>query len=65
MLTELLTPLILASAPAIVEVDTSAKYNHSKQVVEARLDKNAIGYGTVMGTQTFDALGKPFDADSD
>lgn len=64
MIAELLTPLILASAPAIVEVDTTAKYDHSTQVVEARLDGKAIGY-TYSGTQTYDYNGRPHDSDND
>lgn len=64
MITELLTPLVLAAAPTIVEVDTSARYDHSKQVVEAQLDGKAIGL-TMMGTQTYGADGRPFDNDAD
>ena len=64
MIVELLTPIILASAPAIVEVDTTSRYDHSQQIVEARLDSRALGV-TIMGTQTFDGNGRPMDADAD
>jgi len=64
MIVELLTPLILASAPAIVEVDTTSRYDHSQQIVEARLDSKTLGI-TYSGTQTFDWNGRPYDADSD
>ena len=64
MIAELLTPLILSTAPAIGEVDTTSKYNHEKQVIEARLDDKAVGF-TGMGTQTYMADGRPFDADND
>ena len=49
MIVELLTPLILASAPAIVEVDTTSRYDHSQQTVEARLDPKTLGV-TMNGT---------------
>ncbi len=64
MIIELLTPLVLATAPTIVEVDPTAKYDHNTQVVEARLDTKSIGY-TMSGTQTFDRNGRPWDADND
>ena len=64
MIVELLTPLIIASAPAIVEVDTTSRYDHSQQTVEARLDVKTLGL-TSSGTQTFDWNGRPHDADSD
>ena len=64
MIVELLTPLILASAPAIVEVDTTSRYDHSQQIVEARLDPKTLGV-TMNGTQTYDTGGRPFDADAD
>jgi hypothetical protein len=64
MIVELLTPLILASAPAIVEVDTATKYDHSQQIVEARLDPKTLSF-TTSGTQTYMPNGRPFDADND
>lgn len=64
MITELLTPLVLASAPAIIEIDSTAKYSHEKQIVEARLDGRSAGF-TASGTQTFMANGRPYDADND
>lgn len=61
MITELLTPLILASAPVILEVDTTAKYDHEKQIVTAGI----YNPGTYGATQTFDPNGRPRDNDSD
>jgi hypothetical protein len=61
MITELLTPLILASAPAIVEVDNTAKYDHATQITVAGVVRTTT-YGA---TQTFDPNGRPRDNDSD
>lgn len=67
MIAELLTPLVLAAAPAIVEVDKTAKYDHEKQVVVAGLGGGCGlgGCSTRNGTQTYDANGIPRDNDSD
>lgn len=64
MITELLSPLILAAAPTIVEVDTTAKYDHEKQVVASRIESKPLGV-TYNGTQTYDRTGSPWDADHD
>lgn len=68
MITELLTPLVLAATPAIVEIDKTAKYDHEKQVVVAGLGGGCgLGgcRGTVAGTQTYGGDGRPVDNDSD
>jgi hypothetical protein len=71
MLIELITPLILATAPTVVTVP-EVKYDHllqvSKQVdVKTGRPVEVAQYRqpTFNGTQTFDAYGKPRDADND
>lgn len=71
MLIELITPLILATAPTVVTVP-EVKYDHvlqvSKQVeVKAGQPVQVAQYRqpTINGTQSFDAWGKPRDADND
>jgi hypothetical protein len=62
MLIELITPLMLATSPMILNVEPST-YNHNQQV-------SASVYGgplsvTFSGTQTFGGNGRPMDSDSD
>ena len=61
MLIELITPLLLATAPMAVDVPKS-EYDHASQVSTYKNMKLAF---TVSGTQTFAANGKPFDSDND
>ena len=64
MLIELLTPLILATAPTAIAVDEPEKYSHETQSIVSFNDKGPI-FATFNGTQTFDMYGKQRDADSD
>ena len=64
MLIELLTPLVLATAPTVIIVDDQSKYSHETQSVVAFNDNGPISF-TANATQTFDFQGKPHDADSD
>ena len=71
MLIELITPLILATAPAVVVVP-EVKYDHllqvSKQVgVKAGQPIELAQYRppTYNGTQTYSYNGKPMDSDND
>jgi len=60
MIIELLTPLMLATAPMRIDVATP-EYDH-------QLQKNttvAWQQVTYNGTQTFDYNGRPHDADND
>jgi len=60
MIIELLTPLMLATAPMRIDVATP-EYDH-------QLQKNTtVAWQTITanGTQTFTYDGKPFDADND
>jgi hypothetical protein len=61
MLIELITPLMLATAPITIVVPES-KYDHRAQVSVQKNIKLAL---TLNGTQTFDFNGKPHDNDND
>jgi hypothetical protein len=64
MLIELLTPLVLATAPTAITVDDQIKYSHETQSVVAFNDKGPI-YLTLSGTRTYGGNGQPMDSDSD
>ena len=65
MLIELLTPIILATAPVTIDL-ASTTYDHVTQLAVAP-DGQLIGTGTatINGTQTFDYQGRPRDSDGD
>jgi hypothetical protein len=62
MLIELITPLMLATAPMAIDVP-KGNYDHSSQVSTYK-DNLKLAL-TMNGTQTFDYQGKPHDADND
>ena len=64
MLIELITPLLLATAPTTVIVQDTDKYSHETQIVARADNGGALSY-TMGGTRTYDASGKPFDNDND
>ena len=64
MIIELLTPLLISTAPMIVTVASADKYSHETQVVARAKDEDTLQY-TASGTQTFDYRGKPSDSDND
>jgi hypothetical protein len=64
MLIELLTPLVLATAPTAITVDDQIKYSHETQSVVAFNDNGPISF-TANGTRTYSGNGTPMDADSD
>lgn len=66
MIVELLTPLVIATAPIRIDVPEIA-YNHETQVSIslAQADTSSYRNPTFSGTQTFGVDGKPFDADND
>ena len=71
MLIELITPLILATAPTVVTVP-EVKYDHVLQVsrqveVKSGQPVQVAQYTqpTIHGTQTYDYQGKPRDSDND
>lgn len=61
MLIELITPLMLATAPMTIDVPKS-DYDHGAQVSVHKNLKLALTAG---GTQTFGGNGKPIDNDND
>ncbi|MFZ4553663.1 MAG: hypothetical protein ACOYNQ_03825 [Burkholderiales bacterium] len=64
MIVELLTPLMIATAPVMVDVK-HAVYSHEAQQTVALLDggdKDKIAYSS---TRTYDWNGNPNDADWD
>jgi hypothetical protein len=66
MIIELITPLILATAPMTIQAVEPFKYDHTTQTaVAAEGAVVAQRFPTYNGTQTFDYQGKPRDADND
>ncbi len=72
MISELLTPLILATAPIAVVVPEIEKYNHETQTVVHEVSHEIVaqfspigGPRTASGTRTYDYRGNPNDADND
>lgn len=64
MIIELLTPLVLATAPTAITVDDKVNYSHEHQSVVAFTDKGTVYY-TANGTRTYSGNGTPMDADND
>ena len=63
MLIELVTPLMIATAPIAIDVPKGA-YDHAAQITKYQNEKVAQ-YRTFSGTQTYMANGRPFDNDND
>lgn len=59
MIIELITPLVLATAPQVADVNNN-NYNHQAQVFTGA--KEQIAYSS---TRTFDYNGRPNDSDWD
>ena len=64
MLIELLTPLMLATAPATIDVPPTT-YSHAEQGSSEPTAQYRTSTFTANGTQTFDWNGRPNDSDSD
>lgn len=64
MLIELITPLMIATSPVIVDAKVPV-YSHSTQQVVAFNDTKETTQLTFNSTRTYDASGRPFDADND
>lgn len=62
MLIELITPLMLATAPMAIDVPKGT-YDHASQVSTYKNMKTCMM--TVGGTQTYGFDGKPMDNDND
>lgn len=63
MIAELITPLMLATAPMIISTEP-VQYNHDKQMV-ALLSAKPGEWSTNGATRTFDFNGRPNDSDND
>jgi len=66
MIVELITPLMIATAPMSIQQLEPLKYSHEKQQVELK-DYQVAQYrpATMNGTRTFDFQGRPNDNDMD
>jgi hypothetical protein len=65
MLIELLTPLMLATAPTTFTMPESLTYSHSVQSQVGDNGETSFTTFTSGGTQTFGYNGKPMDSDND
>ena len=65
MIVELITPLMLATAPMTITVSEQLQYNHAQQTVEAPATVVAQRQSTFGGTRTYDVTGRPWDNDND
>jgi hypothetical protein len=64
MLIELITPLMLATAPMAIIADQPIQYNHASQMVALNGAKEILSY-TGNGTRTYNMSGQPYDSDND
>ena len=64
MLIELITPLMLATAPIAITATEPLKYSHETQQVQS-FQVAQYRPMTIGGTRTFDFNGKPNDSDND
>lgn len=64
MLAQLLTPLLIATAPMTVIVPENNNYSHETQM-SAKSAEEIYQQRTWNGTQTFDWQGRPNDSDND
>lgn len=67
MIAELITPLMLATAPMTITASEQLQYSHEKQQIEATSFQVAQGWKpqTLGATRTFDFNGRPNDSDND
>jgi hypothetical protein len=64
MLIELITPLVLATAPTAIVASEPVQYNHGTQMVAMNSAKDVLNW-TANGTRTYDFRGQPNDSDND
>jgi hypothetical protein len=64
MLIELITPLVLATAPTAIVASEPVQYNHGTQMIAMNSAKDVLSY-TGNGTRTYDYKGSPNDSDND
>jgi hypothetical protein len=60
MIIELVTPIMIATAPMRIDVPEN-KYSHFTQTTNTKV----LAWSTYSGTQTFDYKGHPYDSDND
>jgi hypothetical protein len=65
MILELITPLMIATAPAQIKAPEALVYSHEQQAVALKDAVTVAQRTTWNGTQTFDWNGRPNDADND
>lgn len=65
MIIELITPLMIATAPMQITNVEPFKYDHTTQQAVAGEFTTAQRFPTYNGTQTFDYKGRPSDSDND
>ncbi len=68
MIAELITPLMLATAPMSITTTEPLKYDHETQVITQPSTQLAQGWGrpqTLGATRTYDFNGRPNDSDND
>lgn len=65
MIAELITPLMIASAPVAIQQVEPLKYSHETQQVQSAGFQVAQRMPTMNGTRTFDYRGQPSDNDMD
>ena len=64
MLIELITPIMLASAPMTIVVP-EGNYDHGSQVSTYKSKAGMKLAATYSGTQTYSYNGRPYDSDND
>ena len=64
MLVELITPIMLATAPVTVDAPVQV-YDHKAQQVVMHDSTSETKRIFASSTRTFDAWGKPYDSDQD
>ena len=66
MILELITPLMIATAPAQIKAPEALVYSHEQQAVAFK-DAVTVAQRSITwnGTQTFDFNGRPNDSDND
>jgi len=65
MIIELITPLLLATAPVMIEIPQGS-YDHRAQITTYTGQGEGFGnMRTWSGTQTFAPNGRPMDSDND
>ncbi len=68
MIIELITPLMIATAPVQIQNAEPFKYDHAKQMVEVKegeVTTLSQRMPTYNGTQTYNYQGRPSDNDND